>query len=689
MKIYLFAFLFLSTQLFAQSAEPCRAQRVGDTLIVENQLFARKFLWNHGNLITTSIVDKKQRLSWNWSSKEPDAMFPGHKDATGEGELKVVQIKSQANQSDHLEVSVTAQMDGLQVKRIFQIYPNVAAITCTFYFRGRPSELWKSSSNRNAMNMKAIEATKDLNTGEGNVPIMDKLSFSGNHWQVSPVEFFDMTDRNNTLVKESKYHLYRLPGFLTGNILLMKELISGNSFFILKEAPCSNMQLANPGYDFLVKSGSVQTVGIGVLPEDISENEWVRGYGYTFGLGGKSELQTLHTLRAYQDSKRPRVAERDEMILMNTWGDRNKDAKISEKFILLELKRAAELGMTHFQIDDGWQLGRTVNSAFAGGSSDNIWKNDKYWTYNPERFPNDLTPVIHEAKKLGIKIGLWFSPSIDSSFKHWEKDAQALIRLHKQYDIRAFKIDFVQIDDKQAEVNFRRLLDTVLQGTDFKVTFNLDATAGRRNGYHFFNEYGNLFLENRYTDWTNYYPYWSLRNLWDLSRYVPAQNIQIEFLNKWRNQDKYPADDIFAPRNYSFDYLFATTMFAQPLAWFEATGLPQEAFTTSQLIKTYMQNRAKIHEGQIFPIGDQPSGRSWTGFQSIRSDHEGFILVFRENNMDATAVVKTWLPAHKTVKLRLVAGKGNGMVSKVLPDGSVIFEQPEPNSFALYEYELK
>ena len=52
---------------------------------------------------------------------------------------------------------------------------------------------------------------------------------------------------------------------------------------------------------------------------------------------------------------------------------------------------------------------------------------------------------------------------------------------------------------------------------------------------------------NRYTDWGNYYPYRTLRNLWMLSRYVPAEKMQIEFLNKWRNADKYDAADLLPP----------------------------------------------------------------------------------------------------------------------------------------------
>ena len=104
-----------------------------------------------------------------------------------------------------------------------------------------------------------------------------------------------------------------------------------------------------------------------------------------------------------------------------------------------------------------------------------------------------------------------------------------------------------------------------------------------------------------------------------LSKYVPAERLQIEFLNKWRNEGKYEGDP-FAPSAYGFDYLFATAMAGQPLAWMEASNLPEEAFSVSGLLSGYREISAEFHSGMIFPIGDEPSGRSWTGFQSILSD---------------------------------------------------------------------
>jgi hypothetical protein len=51
--------------------------------------------------------------------------------------------------------------------------------------------------------------------------------------------------------------------------------------------------------------------------------------------------------------------------------------------------------------------------------------------------------------------------------------------------------------------------------------------------------------------------------------------------------------------------------------------------------------------------------------------------------------VKTWLPMGKKVSFKLVAGTGKTFESQVLPEGNVVFELSEKNSFALYTYSIK
>jgi len=400
------------------------------------------------------------------------------------------------------------------------------------------------------------------------------------------------------------------------------------------------------------------------------------------------ELGILTALREYQKTIRIMKPGRDEMIMLNTWGDMSKDSPVNEAFALKELEAGYKLGATHLQLDDGWQNGLSANSAFSGGSFDNIWKNDTYWQPHPERFPNGLETVVKRGKELGIEIGLWFNPDRTNNNANWDKDAGIIISLYKKYGIKTFKIDGVDLPNKTAEINFRNFLDKISVETNYDVIFNLDVTASRRGGYHYFNEYGNLFVENRFTDWHDYFPYTTLRNIWMLSKYVPAQNLQIEFLNNTRNPEKY-AGDPFAPDNYSFDYVFATALAAQPLAWFEASGLSPDQLTTgSQVVQKYRRIMTDFQKGHIFPIGDEPNGRSWTGFQSIQNG-KGYLLVFRELNNKTNAGVRTWLKEGSEVKLFPVIGSGKAFTTKVGENGVITFELSERNSYALYSYTVK
>ena len=141
---------------------------------------AARFRWNNGNLISLSMSDKKRNQAWNWVSKDPDIAIPAHTKTEGKGTLETQQITKNPNQADHLEVSVTALMGTLEVKRVFTIYPNIAAMNCNFYLRGKVSPDWKqtSANGLNTLDFNNIESQTNLNTLTSGVPVMDKLAFS-------------------------------------------------------------------------------------------------------------------------------------------------------------------------------------------------------------------------------------------------------------------------------------------------------------------------------------------------------------------------------------------------------------------------------------------------------------------------------------------------------------------------------
>ena len=657
----------------------------GDTLRMGNNYMERTMLWNNGTPVTISLTDKLCGKVIPAQGKEPD--FSIVKGIPTAATFTVNEILTNGIHASYLQATVACTIGSLSIERRYRIYADCPAIACDTYLKGQVELYQNKDDNRSNADRKNIEHTVDMTTGV-KTPTIDRLQLSGNHWRARTVEFFDYTDWNDNLVTERTWLPYRRNTY-RGNLLFAHDVATRQGFFFLKEAPCSSTQLHYNGSDFVADFSDFMVVGLGIASDDVKPDSWTRVYGCVTGVYTGDEQEALTALRLYQKQLRHHTAAQDEMIMLNTWGDRSQDAKIDEAFCLAELDRAARLGVTLFQLDDGWQSGKSPNSKTAGGSFKDIWKNADYWTPNPTKFPHGLKRIVEKGKKLGIRIGLWFNPSIQNDFADWQKDAQVIIGLYKEYGICCFKIDGLQIPTKTAEQNLRRLFDTVLAQTNHEVIFNLDATAGRRGGYHYMNEYGNIFLENRYTDWGNYYPYRTLRNLWMLSRYVPAEKMQIEFLNKWRNADKYSTTDPFAPSRNSFDYLFAITLAAQPLAWMEASNLPEEAYATSTLLKEYQPLQLQFHQGIILPIGEEPSGRSWTGFQSIVSDTQGYLIIYREDNDIAKRTIDTWLPEGKKVTFTPLMGNGKKFVAEVGVQGKVSFELNDKNSFTLYQYQVK
>ena len=617
-KIILFAAALFGQVSFAQNKAvilDCSARLENGVLTLENSRISRTYQWNDGNIITSSLTDKSNGKIWKMNGIRPDLALPVETINAANAVFNAKIVDETAIAPARLEAEIVYTLGKLEVKRVFRLYPNCPAIAYDLYFRGSSANTWiqPGTNLADVVNMERLAA----GSLGSNAPVMEKLELPGRHWQLNAVEFFDITDGFNTLRKSVLALSYR-PNYYRGNLLYAYDNVTENGVFILKEAPISNVQLAYPGSDFITEYGTFMTVGIGISPADLDTVEWKRGYGFVSGVYSGNEKNGLMALRNYQNNIRLHKPGRDEMLLMNTWGDRGQDSRVRESFALAELEVGAKLGITHFQLDDGWQSGQTSNSALKGGSLESIWKNSRYWEPHPERFPNGLDPVVKKGKELGIEVCLWFNPSKDNSNENWEKDASVLIGLYRKYGIRTFKIDGVNLPDKTAEMNFRKFF-------------------------------------------------------------------QIEFLNKWRNTDKY-TNDPFGPANYSFDYLFAITMAAQPLAWFEGTGLPAEAITVgAPVIKKYREIQTDLHKGDIFPIGDEPSGRSWTGFQSVM-DRKGFFIIFREDNDNTKCEMETWLTEGKSVKFTPIVGNGAPFTAKVGKNGLVTFGLPEKNSYALYAY---
>lgn len=448
---------------------------------------------------------------------------------------------------------------------------------------------------------------------------------SQSHLKVTAWELKDQTDGVGELVQTREWLL--LPGTvpveITANVVDVQDVVTGAGTVYLRLSPLPGSRNWE-GSDFRTKPGSVDGVEVIERPCRTLKLPYAGGT-----VGRRTALMKA------QRELRPYVAGRDGLFLSNTWGDRNRDARICEAFLMREIAAAAELGVDVVQIDDGWQKGRTANSTAAKGKGvwDGYWASDpEFWSPDPVRFPNGLKPILEGLAAHGMKLGLWFGPDSSHDAANWERDADLLLDYHRTLGVDYFKIDSLKT---RSELSLKRqaaLFDKVLKGSAQKVVFDLDVTAERRPGYFGLPEIGPVFVENRYTDWHKYWPHQTLRQFWALCDVVDPVRLRMEILNPLRNREKY-ANDPLAPAAWPIESVFASVMLGSPLGWFEVSGL--DAATVARLkpfVATWKRHRTRLHAGVVHPIGAKPDGVAWTGFVVAQEDGELDVILFRELN---------------------------------------------------------
>ena len=477
-----------------------------------------------------------------------------------------------------------------------------------------------------------------------NFDVLDCVPLGSRHLNINSFKLYDKTDYNDMLVEQQNATVYTFRnGELErdGNVFCINDYTSGNSLMMIKHSPTESSALNRKGADFIIHGNVYATLyGTGIDFNDMPDGK-VPYYASAVGVGKTDdiydEMWQYNTAFCLDD---PRKA---LFCMSNTWGDRSQDMAVCESFMLREIERARQMGVDIIQIDDGWQLGVTANSLRKKGG---VWEgyyadNSDFWAVNPERFPGGLEKVVDKAREYGIEFGLWFSPDSSNDFENYQKDVETLMNLYNTYGVRYFKLDGVKIRNKLCEMRFIKLLQELTNLTKGDMRFNLDVTAEDRFGYMYMPQFGTLFVENRYTDFTNYFPHNTFKNLWNLAHVIPTRRLQMELLNTRRNTKNYEGV-LFAPNTYSPDYLFATVMVANPLFWMEMSNLHDDyAKTLAKISTVYKNYRQEIFASRVIPVGEMPNGMAFSGYACENKDAKVYnIILFREATNEDTYTFK-------------------------------------------------
>jgi alpha-galactosidase len=651
--------------MISGSHASCRFEFTGDELLIGNRQIERRWKLRNGALFATSFKNLESNTEWITKPIDVAApiVFKAEAEAPSDPKVEVKwsdQPLLPVHQQDGLVVELHVT-DGAKATYRFQIFDRSPGVTMTVISSRGPSTtpttepavkqfvptgIEKTPTTTSATTTKATEGWPD--------DLLEAFHIAPPHARLVATRLVDQTDMHDNLLFEEEWLLHpaetRIE--LIGNVFAIENILTGEGLVFVKHAPLPHARPIQCAADCVTRGATTTFRGHGIAPDG--------GEGYSFALlsytgGAEGRMLALHR---HQRQFHPYVRERDGQLLTNTWGDRSQDTRVNESFMLKEIAAAQKLGADVVQIDDGWQSGRTGNWARAGGRWESFWKDPNFWKPNPERFPHGLEPIIKAAREANLKLGLWYAPDSADDFANWNRDAEQLLTFHRTLGINFFKLDGVKIRSKTGEINFHKCIDRVLKESGGAIVVDLDVTAQTRPGYFGMLQSGPVFVENRYTDWHRYWPHHTLRNAWMLSKVIDPQRLRMEFLNNERNKKLYENDPL-APAEYSPDYLFASVMLTSPLGWFEVSHLPSQYIDhVAKLAAIWKQHRDAIYSGHTIPIGEAPTGASWTGFLAGDPDGPAYALIFREKNERNEATILTSFLRKSKYTVERLAGDG-------------------------------
>lgn len=612
----------------------CYIIRKGPEVFIGNSRIERRMA--HYGLATTAIEDKAS--GYVYQNDRDDTLIM----KSVPFDVRSVQVACEEYVSDEgglseesLRLRLTFRHEEDAYIREYIVYPNLPYIQHKAHIAGRTSPLsgWKEEGP-----FDGVESGYFLDRADAVVfsepDAVDCFALPEGHFTLRSMSFFDQTDQNDFLVKETFQTLYRNGVCrVEGSLFTLCDTFARQSLLIMRDAPLRSAALNRGDCDLAVSRArgttQIQVMGSGV---DLSQpaSEALPLYGAGIAVCAQGEEDALY--RAIYRAQYKGQSDGRTFVMSNTWGDRSQDAAVCHEFMMREAAVAAEIGVDIVQIDDGWEKGITSNSKRQSGG---VWEgyyafDRQFWDVGGAKFPQGLGPLEKTLSSSGMRLGLWFSPDSSGSFSNWEKDVETLLSLHEKEHASFFKLDGVKIRDKLSEKRYLSFLRALAERSRNAISFNQDITAEQRLGYFYEKQFGTLFVENRYTDWGNYYPHNTLKNLWMLSRYIPANKFQFELLNLRRNRHKYAGDPL-APEHYDIGYAFACVMLANPLVWMEMTALADEDIAILRhAISVYRRHREAFFAADISPIGLRPDGQSFTGFHIRVNTGSGYLLLFRE-----------------------------------------------------------
>ena len=636
------------------------ARTAGDTLIVSTGPFERRWRLTPSGLQTTSVALGERSWSVPAATTAHDWSYAGWLDDADTAEVRALSARRSDDDgftSPHLAVTAEFHYPRAHATVRYEIwaYPGAAGLRTQLWVRADAAA--------------GPAAPRDPGAGQ-----TDFLPAAG---ALRAIGYFNDTQHRH----EPGLHLVRDEPVPAGeipwaSILCVEDARAGLA--IVKEShKCANQ----PGVDtgaFIAGPGGVRVTGWGLARADVRQDEFRWCWAtWTVGYDAPNADARELALKRFDRARYPVRADLDLYLKANTWGSGDTGAesmaRAAEAEVLAEIDSVADLGLDTLQIDDGWQSGRMSPPPPA----------DREWIVRPDWYPAGWKNVVAHAAARGVSLGIWHAARAPLA---------ALQRNYATGGFTGWKLDFADLSRYDAVAAYLAKGRAFIAHTGHRVRVNWDVTENApRFGYFWARECGNIWLANRKPRQpTNVVPqpWLMLRETWELARYLNANKFELPIQN-FALVDPQRSD---APL-HSTTYATALGLSGIPV-FFQTTRLltPEQRAETKALLAAYRRVRADLFTSYVFPVGDEPTNRTWSGFQWFdpAAPREAYVLVFRErlNEEPTRRIPLRFLPAGATVRINNLR---DGVTSTAALDHSAALtvDLPQPGDVFFARLDLR